>query len=60
MDPIRNPYTPGAGSPPPELAGRDELREQMRAARPPDQEHLDGRFARCWQDRAARPDTRRR
>jgi hypothetical protein len=25
MDPIRNPYTPGAGSPPPELAGRDEV-----------------------------------
>lgn len=30
MDPIRNPYTPGAGTPPPELAGRDELREQVR------------------------------
>ena len=26
MDPIRNPYTPGAGTPPPELAGRDEIR----------------------------------
>ena len=25
MDPIRNPYAPGAGTPPPELAGRDEL-----------------------------------
>lgn len=25
MDPITNPYTPGAGAPPPELAGRDEL-----------------------------------
>jgi hypothetical protein len=24
MDPVRNPYAPGAGSPPPELAGRDE------------------------------------
>ena len=24
MDPIRNPYTPGAGSRPSELAGRDE------------------------------------
>ena len=24
MDPIRNPYAPGAGTPPPELAGRDE------------------------------------
>ena len=30
MDPVRNPYTPGAGTPPPELAGRDELREQVR------------------------------
>lgn len=29
MDPIRNPYAPGAGTPPPELAGRDELREQV-------------------------------
>ena len=25
MDPITNPYTPGAGAPPPELAGRDDL-----------------------------------
>jgi hypothetical protein len=25
MDPVRNPYAPGAGSPPPELAGRAEL-----------------------------------
>lgn len=25
MDPILNPYAPGAGTPPPELAGRDEL-----------------------------------
>lgn len=32
MDPISNPYTPGAGTPPPELAGRDELREQVRIA----------------------------
>src|SRR5688572_5686010 len=32
MDPIRNPYSPGAGSPPPELAGRDKLREQIRIA----------------------------
>jgi len=30
MDPIKNPYAPGAGSPPPELAGRDELREMVR------------------------------
>ena len=32
MDPIRNPYAPGAGSPPPELAGRDSIREQVRIA----------------------------
>ena len=25
MDPVRNPYVPGAGTPPAELAGRDEL-----------------------------------
>ncbi len=28
MDPISNPFSPGAGSPPPELAGRDALLEQ--------------------------------
>lgn len=27
MDPYRNPFAPGAGSPPPELAGRDEILE---------------------------------
>jgi hypothetical protein len=32
MDPVRNPYSPGAGTPPPELAGRDELRETVRVA----------------------------
>ena len=32
MDPIQNPYSPGAGSPPPELAGRDRIREQVRVA----------------------------
>jgi hypothetical protein len=32
MDPIANPYAPGAGTPPPELAGRDELLEQVRVA----------------------------
>ncbi len=32
MDPIRNPYAPGAGAPPPELAGRDELRDKVRIA----------------------------
>jgi hypothetical protein len=30
MDPIANPFAPGAGTPPPELAGRDELRETVR------------------------------
>jgi hypothetical protein len=29
MDRIRNPFAPGAGTPPPELAGRDELREMI-------------------------------
>lgn len=28
MDKIRNPFSPGAGSPPPELAGRDSILEQ--------------------------------
>jgi hypothetical protein len=32
MDPLRNPYSPGAGTPPPELAGRSELRERVRIA----------------------------
>jgi GTPase SAR1 family protein len=32
MDPIKNPYAPGAGTPPPELAGRNELRETVRIA----------------------------
>lgn len=32
MDPVHNPYAPGAGSPPPELAGRDQLRESLRVA----------------------------
>jgi hypothetical protein len=30
MDAVDNPFSPGAGSPPPELAGRDELLEQAR------------------------------
>jgi hypothetical protein len=41
MDPVRNPYAPGAGSPPPELAGRGALRkdievrlERLRQGRP--------------------------
>lgn len=32
MDPILNPFAPGAGTPPPELAGRDDLRETIRVA----------------------------
>ncbi len=32
MDPILNPFAPGAGTPPPELAGRDGLRESVRIA----------------------------
>src|SRR5438874_9418647 len=32
MDPVSNPFSPGAGTPPPELAGRDELRETVRVA----------------------------
>lgn len=32
MDPVKNPFAPGAGTPPPELAGRDELRETVRIA----------------------------
>ena len=30
MDPIKNPFSPGAGAPPPELAGRKEVLEQTR------------------------------
>jgi AAA ATPase domain len=32
MDPVTNPYAPGAGTPPPELAGRGALRESVRIA----------------------------
>ncbi len=32
MNPIRNPFAPGAGTPPPEPAGRDELRQIVRVA----------------------------
>ncbi|MEE9368120.1 MAG: ATP-binding protein [Pontiella sp.] len=32
MNPITNPFAPGAGTPPPELAGRDELLETIRIA----------------------------
>src|SRR5712691_4763055 len=30
MDPVSNPFAPGAGTPPPELAGRDDVRETVR------------------------------
>lgn len=30
MDPMRNPFSPGAGAPPPELVGRDPILEQAR------------------------------
>ncbi len=30
MDPLHNPFSPGAGSPPPELAGRAQILEQAR------------------------------
>ncbi|MBT5144745.1 MAG: ATP-binding protein [Gemmatimonadetes bacterium] len=30
MDPIKNPYAPGAGTPPPELVGREPILEQAR------------------------------
>lgn len=30
MDPIKNPFSPGAGSPPPELVGRDSLLSQTK------------------------------
>src|SRR5262252_4292241 len=32
MDPVSNPFAPGAGTQPPELAGRDDLRETVRIA----------------------------
>ncbi len=32
MDPLRNPFSPGAGAQPPELAGRDEIIEAARVA----------------------------
>ena len=32
MNPVTNPFSPGAGTPPPELAGRDELLETVRVA----------------------------
>src|SRR3972149_6446880 len=32
MDPVSNPFAPGAGTPPPELAGRNDRRETVRVA----------------------------
>src|SRR5258708_40278633 len=32
MDPVENPYSPDAGSPPPELAGRDQIRTRERVS----------------------------
>ena len=32
LNPVRTPYAPGAGTPPPELAGRDEIIEQVSIA----------------------------
>lgn len=32
MDPTRNPYAPGAGTQPPELAGRQDLLDTVRIA----------------------------
>ncbi len=32
MDPVRNPYAPGAGTPPPELAGRQPILDQGKIA----------------------------
>jgi hypothetical protein len=32
MDPIENPFSPGAGAPPPQLAGRDELLKKAEVA----------------------------
>ena len=32
MDPIQNPFSPGAGSPPPELSGRQGILDKARIA----------------------------
>ena len=45
MDPRRNPYAPGAGTPPPELAGRDDLIERAAIAL---DRIRDGRSARSF------------
>lgn len=43
MDPVLNPYAPGAGAPPPEMAGRDELLNKASIAL---RRMASGRFAR--------------
>ncbi len=43
MDPVRNPFAPSAGHPPPELAGRDEILE---AATTACKRAMSGRYAR--------------
>jgi hypothetical protein len=45
LDPRRNPYAPGAGAPPPELAGRDEVIERAAIAL---DRIRDGRAARSF------------
>ncbi|MDR0787333.1 MAG: ATP-binding protein [Gemmatimonadota bacterium] len=45
MDPRRNPYSPGAGTPPPELAGRDDLIQRAAVAL---DRIRDGRSARSF------------
>jgi predicted AAA+ superfamily ATPase len=45
LDPRRNPYAPGAGTPPPELAGRDDLIERAAIAL---DRIRDGRSARSF------------
>src|ERR1700722_12923298 len=32
MDPIKNPFSPGAGNPPPELVGRDTLLQRVQVS----------------------------
>lgn len=46
MVPTRNPFAPGAGTPPPELAGREELREELRIAL--GRAHIGRNIGRGW------------
>ena len=43
MNPLENPFAPGAGTPPPELAGRDELLESIHVAAERTRRHLAAR-----------------